>query len=59
MDGDVTASMPPPAPLAHPRQDLSRGFRDVAAPAGLCDPAALIWRAAVFTPAALATGALL
>ncbi|WP_245191037.1 glucans biosynthesis glucosyltransferase MdoH [Jannaschia formosa] len=51
--------MPPPAPLAHPRQDLSRRFRDHAAPGVLRDPAALVWRAAVFTPAALATGALL
>ena len=55
----MTGTMPPPAPLAHPRQDLTRRFRDAAAPGLLGDRPAVLWRAATFTPAALATGALL
>ncbi|PWJ13787.1 glucans biosynthesis glucosyltransferase MdoH [Jannaschia seohaensis] len=53
------STVPPPAPLAHPRQDLSRRFLDAAAPGARPDYRALTWRAAVFTPAALATGVLL
>lgn len=56
---DLTATMPPPAPLAHPRQDLSRRFRDDGAPAGASDAGSAIWRMGMFLPAALATGALL
>ncbi|WP_371154082.1 glucans biosynthesis glucosyltransferase MdoH [Jannaschia sp. 2305UL9-9] len=64
MDGcvrttDPSATMPPASPLAHPKQDLRRGFRDMAAPHGVRDAAAAYWRGAVFAPAALATAALL
>ena len=54
------STMPPPAPIAHPRQDLRQRFRDAAAPASpLRDPDAAIWRASTFLPAAAATGLLL
>ena len=53
-------TMPPEAPLAHPRQDLARRFHDDAAPPdGRPDAEAAIWRAGTFVPAALATAALL
>ncbi|CTQ34359.1 glucans biosynthesis glucosyltransferase MdoH [Jannaschia rubra] len=52
-------SMPPHAPLAHPRQDLSRRFRDDSAPGVSPDRGAAVWRAGTFLPAALGTGALL
>lgn len=52
-------TMPPEAPLAHPRQDLRRTFLDAQAPGGRADPDAALWRALTFTPAALATAALL
>lgn len=58
-DARLSASMPAAAALAHPRQNLRAGFRDAAAPGVRRDLPALIWRAAVFTPAALATAALL
>ncbi|MEM7487658.1 MAG: glucans biosynthesis glucosyltransferase MdoH [Pseudomonadota bacterium] len=54
-----TSSMPPAAPLEHPRQDLGRAFRDDAAPAPIHDIAAAYWRLATFLPAALGTGLLL
>lgn len=52
-------SMPPMAPLAHPRQDLGHRFHDTSAPGAPRDRPALLWRASVFAPAALATAALL
>ena len=53
-------TMPPEAPLAHPRQNLARRFHDDAAPPdGRPDAEAAIWRAGTFVPAALATAALL
>ncbi|MFO6463414.1 glucans biosynthesis glucosyltransferase MdoH [Jannaschia sp. KMU-145] len=51
--------MPPEAPLAHPRQDLGRAFRDDLAPGATPDPVAARWRMGTFLPAAIATGALL
>ncbi|GIT92026.1 glucans biosynthesis glucosyltransferase H [Jannaschia pagri] len=54
-----SATVPAPRPLAHPRQDLGARFRDDAAPRPVRDAAAAYWRALVFLPAALATGALL
>jgi membrane glycosyltransferase len=51
--------MPPEAPLAHPRQDLTRRFSDAAAPRPVRDAQAAWWRLAVFLPAAIATGLLL
>ncbi|WGH78634.1 glucans biosynthesis glucosyltransferase MdoH [Jannaschia ovalis] len=54
----MTAEMPPVAPLAHPRQDLRRAFRDDTAPDPARDPQAVRWRAGTFLPATLATGAL-
>ena len=54
------ARMPPRAPVAHPRQDLSRGFRDAAAPVSATpDAEAVFWRMGTFLPAAAATGLLL
>ncbi|SFI34462.1 glucans biosynthesis glucosyltransferase MdoH [Jannaschia pohangensis] len=55
----ITGSMPPPAPLAHPRQDLSRRFRDDAAPILTADPSAARWRMGTFLPAMIGTGLLL
>ncbi|MEO0862390.1 MAG: glucans biosynthesis glucosyltransferase MdoH [Pseudomonadota bacterium] len=52
-------SMPSMAPLLHPEQDLARPFVDQAAPGVGRDWRALSWRAAVFAPAAMATGVLL
>ncbi|MEM9798162.1 MAG: glucans biosynthesis glucosyltransferase MdoH [Pseudomonadota bacterium] len=51
--------MPPSAPLAHPRQTLSRSFHDGAAPAPVRDLRAWGWRAGTFLPALAATGILL
>ncbi|SDZ41007.1 membrane glycosyltransferase [Jannaschia faecimaris] len=60
MTHDVPSrSMPPPAPIAHPRQDLSRRFHDHAAPAIKRDTGAIIWRLGTFLPAAAGTAALL
>ncbi|MGB3407738.1 MAG: glucans biosynthesis glucosyltransferase MdoH [Jannaschia sp.] len=53
------SSMPVEAPLAHPRQDLGRTFRDVGAPRPVRDASAAYWRAVVFLPAFVATAALL
>ena len=53
------ATMPPVAPLAHPRQDLSRRFRDDAAPARTRDADAIVWRLGTFIPAAIGTAVLL
>ena len=55
----MIGAMPPEAPLAHPRQDLARSFRDGAAPRPTPDPDAAWWRLVTFLPAAVATGALL
>ncbi|CTQ50638.1 glucans biosynthesis glucosyltransferase MdoH [Jannaschia donghaensis] len=52
-------TMPPVAPMAHPRQDLSRRFHDQAAPALTPDTDAIIWRLGTFLPAAIGTAALL
>ena len=51
--------MPPEAPLAHPRQDLGRAFRDGAAPGVGVDADAAFWRMATFLPAAGGTALLL
>ncbi len=53
------ATMPASAPIAHPRQDLSRRFRDDAAPVLARDLDAILWRVGTFVPAAIGTGALL
>ncbi|KIT15798.1 glucans biosynthesis glucosyltransferase MdoH [Jannaschia aquimarina] len=56
----MTGWMPPEAPLAHPRQDLGRGFTDTTAPGtGRIDLSVMLWRAAAFVPAACATVLLL
>ncbi len=55
----TSTSMPPFAPLAHPRQDLRLRFRDVAAPRGEVDVEAAFWRMGTFLPAAAATCVLL
>ena len=52
-------TMPPLAPLAHPRQDLRRHFADGTAPGAGVDAGAALWRLCVFLPAALATATLL
>ena len=55
----LPGTMPPPAPLAHPRQDLSRRFLDAMVPVKAQGGEAAIWRMGTFVPAALATAALL
>lgn len=55
----LVLSMPPSAPLAHPQQDLSRRFRDHAAPVSAPDAGAVFWRLGTFLPAAIGTGVLL
>ncbi len=55
----LALSMPPSAPLAHPQQDLSRRFRDHAAPVSAPDAGAVFWRLGTFLPAAIGTGVLL
>jgi membrane glycosyltransferase len=47
--------MPPEAPLAMPEQDLSRGFRDPAAPAWSNPGRVAVWRLMTFLPAIAAT----
>ena len=51
-------AMPPPQPLAHPVQDLSRAWHDAAAPAWHPDRRIWAWRAAAFLPAVATTGGL-
>lgn len=51
--------MPPEAPLAMPVQDLRRDFRDVAAPGAKTKRDIAAWRVLAFSPAVLATGALI
>ena len=53
------STMPPEAPLHHPKQDLRRTFRDGTAPGARRDADAALWRTLTFTPAAIATAALL
>lgn len=56
---DRLVTMPAPSPLDHPRQNLRRRFRDLAAPGETHDRDASLWRVSTFVPAALATAALL
>ncbi|WP_179379972.1 glucans biosynthesis glucosyltransferase MdoH [Jannaschia marina] len=55
----VFSVMPPQAPIAHPRQNLSRQFRDRQAPPLSPDADAALWRLGTFLPAAIGTVALL
>ncbi|MCK0166733.1 glucans biosynthesis glucosyltransferase MdoH [Jannaschia sp. S6380] len=45
--------------MPHPRQDLSRSFRDAAAPGSAIDTGAAFWRLGTFLPAAVGTALLL
>ncbi|MEM9850497.1 MAG: glucans biosynthesis glucosyltransferase MdoH [Pseudomonadota bacterium] len=51
--------MPPPAPLAHPVQDLGRPYRDGAAPGVRGRQGIAWWRIATFAPAVIVTGLLI
>lgn len=51
--------MPPEAPLQMPAQNFSAGFRDAQAPSNHGKASAGFWRALAFSPAMVATLALL
>ena len=51
----MTALMPPHQPLAHPKQDLARAYRDGQAPALEVKKHTRLWRLATFAPALLTT----